>query len=48
MYRMAPLLLSFHQEDEGVIHVEELGVPELFAAEDAGVEGVPHGVQLQC
>lgn len=30
-----------------MIDVEELGVPQLFSSEDAGVEGVSLHVQLQ-
>ena len=30
-----------------MVHVEQPGVLQLLTAEDAGVEGVPQGVQLQ-
>lgn len=39
--------MVLHQEDEGVIHVEQLGVPQLVGAEDVGVEWVSIDIQLQ-
>lgn len=39
--------MVLHQENEGVIHVEQLGVPQLVGAEDVGVKWVSIYIQLQ-
>ena len=40
-------LVVLHQEDEGMIHVEEFRVPQLSRAKDVGVERISINIQLQ-
>lgn len=40
-------LVVLHQENKGVIYIEEFGVPQLLCAEDAGVIRVSIDVQLE-
>lgn len=39
-------LVVFHQENEGMIHIEQLWIPQLLSTKDAGVERVSIHIEL--